>query len=324
MSASALYAGARAKAWEARSLTPEVAARLLDCKREDETVKIMAELGYEGSGAEAMLKNETEKLYSFLIECSPDDEITACFLKKNDYHNAKALAKAKYSGGADCSFILIGHAAIEPKELKDYVFGDNYTFLPLPMKGALEAIDAEFARGERSPQFIDAELNKAMYSDITTLLEGKKREIAGRYFIAEIDLGNISAARRMANFGLKAEVRRQYVPGGLISENDILRLAECRDEAVSEILAFTPYSGLAKYLQQAAFTGGALIAFERARDEYLLSLFKEVKYDIESADYFYGFIIKKLTEIKNLRLLSALAAGADKAEVKERLRDIYV
>lgn len=324
MSASALYAGARAKAWQARSLTPEITSRLLECKRDEEIIKILAEMGYEGNSAEAMLKNETAKTYAFLTECSPDENITACFLKKNDYHNAKALAKAKYSGGSDCGHILNKYCEIEPKELKEYIFGDNYNFVPLPMKNALEAVDAEFARGQRSPQFIDAQLNKALYEDIMPLLEGKKREILKSYFTAEIDLENISAARRMASFGMKTELKRQFIGGGVISENDLLRLSEAQSDAISEILAFSPYSGLSKYLQEAALSGGALVSFEREKDEYMLSLFQGVKYDMESIDFFYSFILKKLMEIKNLRLLSALASGADKAEVKERLRDIYV
>ena len=324
MATSVLYAIARSKAIENKGLTADRLTRLMDCDKLSEMQKILLEMGYEGNDCFSMKENERNKIYEFLIEVSPNDKATNCFLLKNDYHNAKALTKAKYLHQEIDESILIKYAVEDTSKLKEYIYTDNYSYMTEYMSFAMENIDKAFVKGERDSKIIENELTKAMYKEILSLLKGLELKGIKDYFIDEINFINILTALRVREYKLgESAFLSQYIEGG-IEKNIFLKVLESNNDGIYDIMKYTDYVDIIKFALEDLIQGGAFINFERETDNYTIKKMKEFKFG-DSLLTFYGFIIGRFIEIKNVSIIAtAIRSGVDRSQIKLRLRDLYV
>ena len=167
-------------------LTAERYQRLSDCADNAELKKCLSEFGYTGDTVDGMLSRAADEIYAYLNDGSPIDTVRRVLLKKNDYHNAKAMVKCKYARREITPELLYPHANIDLSVMKECVLNDEYARLPAPMARALSQIDLRFSKGERSGRVADAVLTRATYEDIFGTL-GKNYAELKEVFAAEVE-----------------------------------------------------------------------------------------------------------------------------------------
>lgn len=321
---SVIYANTGAYSRAASMLTAERYQRLLDCKDVAELKKCLTEFGYEGSNVDEMFSHALDGIYADLESDSPIDCVRAALLKKNDYHNAKVMAKCKYTRREVTDGLLYPYGNIPSSHLKECVLNDEYGSLPLPMSEALEEIDLRFSQGERSGKLIDELLNKGMYRDIFRTLGGKYGDLK-EVFQAEVDFLNLSVALRLRKNGLPmSELQAEWIDGGTLSDELAGVIVTGKEEEIANAFRGVKYRGSVE-IALAESEKDAFIDFERLCDDYILSLLKRYRNEAEHYMLFYGYILARLYELKNVRIIcGGVRAGKDRCEIKEKLRGLYV
>ena len=94
---SVIFANTIAYSSFSSMLTPEKYQRLTDCANTAELKKCLSEFSYEGNTLDEMFAHASDGIYSCLNANSPVETVRLALLKKNDYHNAKVMAKCKYT-----------------------------------------------------------------------------------------------------------------------------------------------------------------------------------------------------------------------------------
>lgn len=326
---SPVYSNARVRVMENTFLNQEKFNRLVYSESVDEALRVLAESNYgggtiaENGDYEKILRAEEDKVSAFMAESMPDGCGMESFLMKQDYHNAKALTKAKYMRLEDADFMLAPQGTVDIALLKESVFSDTYTRLPSVMAKALSEIDNARANGDKSPRTIDVILDKACYEDILRVAKAGKQKTIIRYWTACVDFANITTFIRCRREDEELRsFRKAFIAGGEIPLSTYESAFEATDEAVAEKFRYTSYGKIV----YEAFSGeaNAMVAFERAQDNYLLEIFKRDRTDIFSLSPLAGFYVAKKQEIKVVRMiLICVKNHVDTTQIKARLREYY-
>lgn len=326
---STLYASARVKALENRLISRDRFIRMLEAPGADDVLKILYEISYaEGivisnpAEYQKLLDIELMSLISLFESICPDEFVLHCFLKKYDYHNAKALVKAKLLKITDTAFMTYEKGLLPAEILKDYINSDKYILMPKPMAAAINKIDTVFASSTVNPRLIDIILNKAMYEDISLeLLKVKDNDIRD-YFISEIDITNLLTAIkcRVLQMNIK-EYEEQFINGGSLNIKTFSPIIESTLESAVEQLRHTKYFNIIE--SSINNIGNNFTEIETALDNYLFTFYKNKRNDISSIYPLLNYYLIKQSELKNVKLIfTGIIGGADKAEIKKRLRTI--
>lgn len=326
---STVYANARVRVMENTFLNQEKFNRLVYSESVDEALKVLAESNYgggvlaENGDYEKILRAEDDSVSAFVSESMPQGSGLECFLLKQDYHNAKALTKAKYMRISDASFMLAPDGTLSSDALADKINSDNYSGLPEEMAQALSYIDTARANGDKSPRLIDVALDKACFKHILRVADKSGQKNVIKYFRACADFANVTSfirARREKE-ELKS-FRNMFIDGGEISFSLFESCFDANDETAAEKLRYTVYG---KMIPEAfGQDKNTMVAFERAQDNYLLDVFKRDRTDIFSISPLAGFYVAKKQEIKVVRMiLICIKNKVDTAQIKMRLRDYY-
>ena len=298
-------------------LTNEKIVRMAYSDSLEEGIKILLESSYgggvvEGNDYETLLQAEDRRVSEFMLDAMPKGVGMESFLIKNDYHNLKAIVKAKYMRLESIDFMLMPKGMLDVEDLREKVMSDDYSTLTKIMGGAIEAIDLARANGNTSPRFIDMTLDKACYKEIMTMLAKVKNSPIKSYWQTNIDLSNISAYIRCRRIDAPVIFKESFIDGGLLEERFF-------EGDIIEKLAYTSYSQFGEALR-----AGDMVAFERQWDNALIGIFKEKRNDIFSIAPIAGFYVAKKIEIKIVRMICILLKNdVDKEIIKARLRELY-
>lgn len=329
MDSGLIYANARIKSLENNLLTTDKMLRMIDAVSLDEAVKVLIESNYGGGVVldnpnkfENLLNAEINATTDFIREIMPKGLGMEIFFLKLDYHNAKALMKSKYLGLESAKELLTSQGLLDIDKMNNLILNDEYKDLYPEMAEALDSIDRAFAGGERSPRLIDVTLDKAYYEHATRIA-GKGTASIKKYLVALADFSNISTFIRCRRADLNYRYfTTGFIAGGELREDYFQPLYEQSDEIVGDKFKYTRY----KYIVAKALEhkGKALVDYETAVDNYLLSIFKDDKHDMFSVAPMAGYYLAKLTEIKVARMiLVCIKNKVDKILIKQRLREMY-
>lgn len=329
---SYIFANARVKVLENQLLTSEKFNRMIDSLNAEDALKILYESSY-GQGVdiesvyefEKLLILESEKMALFLEAMSPDINATKCFLTKFDYHNAKALTKAKYLRLSDASFMCYSNGQIEIAKLRDWINADDYSSLPKPMADAIHQIDVFFASEKRNSKYIDTLLDKAMYRDIFEILKKCKSDLVVDYFKTEADLINILTASRfkISNIPSK-DYAEQFIDNGSVSLPMLVSFIDAPEIGAKETFKQTKYKELVLSIIEKIIKEENLAEIEKNIDNYLFNIFFKNKNDFFGLAPLISYYIAKQNEIKNIRIIMVgLINKADRPEIRLRMRQVY-
>ncbi len=322
---SLIYANARVKVLENTLLSHEKITRMVYAESLQDGVRILSESGYGGVTIgdayeyETMLASEDARVESFVRESMPKGSGMETFSVRNDYHNAKALCKAKYMREQDASYMLAPRGLIDTDALQQAIVSDEYVDLPPQMRDALQRIDRVMTE-HPDPSRIDTLLDRAMYEDVTERMRKAKNPLLVRYWQAQADLSNVSIWLRSKAVDKSArEFCDDCMPGGIVGIDALAAIYDQPVETLAEKLRYTPYRALSDLA-----ASGDMVAYEAAWDDYLLAIFKDGRNDLFSVAPLAGFYVAKKAEIRNVRMiLILLKNNADKSAIKRRLRGLY-
>ena len=155
---------------ERNLLTAARMERMIEAPTAEEAVKVLQEIGYgeipsvtEQALSEALAR-EQEKLFADLYRFVPDKAVVDVFKVKYDYHNLKALLKAR-AMGVDSGRLLLDAGRVPAEEMRRAVAEGNYGSLPQALSQAAEEA-GEVLSTTGDPQLSDFVLDRAYYAEM--------------------------------------------------------------------------------------------------------------------------------------------------------------
>ena len=316
------YAVGNVRAHETALLTRQDMEQLLAVRDPARLAAALQDKGFgiDGGDTDALLTQETAKLWDYLRGVTPDFSLYDAFLYRNDYHNAKAILKGvlrnrPYAG------LLLRPCTVEPALLEAAVKEKKYAPLPAHMRGAVERsyqLLAETADTQRS----DAVLDAAAMAARLDAAERTRVPMLVELIRTTVFYSDVKTALRAA--------RTRRGP-------EFLELALCpaagMDLAELKKAALAGESELTGYLEQKDLYGSreamaayreSPSAFEKWVDDRLMGIARQGRRVTMGPEALIGYLLGKETEIKAVHILaSGLRAGQPEEAVRERLRELY-
>ena len=321
MNSNQLYANGRIAVLSTRLLGADKFTRLAECATLVEALRVLSENGY-GTGVtltspndyELVLRAELDATLSLLKELCYDKHAVDYFLCPYDYVNAKILMKSKYQRANGVEFCF-GSANYEPSKMQDDFVADDYAGYSKNMAEACDAIDMEFAGGNRSAQTIDALLDKAMFADMENYSKRCSIRLVHKLFVWQVDTTNLMLIYRLKKANCdQAELQKWFVKGGSIKLDTICKLWVSDAVSVDLPDEYRHFYALCKQ------ENASLIAAEKeqvAVRNKLVAEFADMLTIQPVLEYFFA----KTDEISKLRrLLVDVKNGVDKEKIKEKLK----
>ena len=248
-------------------------------------------------------------IYEELEALLAEREILDLFRIKYDYHNAKAIVKAK-ALDEESDGILSRAGRIDPDVLKSFLEDEN-------AEGAMvdtmrEAEDVLARTG--NPQLSDFVLDRAYFNDLALCAKGLSSALAARYVRLLADAANLKAFVRSARMQRSADFLSLALNDeGSVPAQEIL---ESSAEGLANLFIFSPLRDVASAANEAV-AGASLAAFELACDNAIASCFAETIFTSFGADVVLAYLVALEVEIGNIRmLLSGKISGVDIERVK--------
>ena len=321
---NSIFANARASALEHTLLGAERLSRMTESASAEDAMKILQETGFgdgqsvPASEAELLIGAEEKKLAAFIRENSPDKKLTRFLLAEHDFRNAEAVMRAKHLRLALSS--MTGTEGAYPLALlEEKIFADDYGAFGAPMRRALMAADELFVGGGATGRKISVLFSRAKFEELA-LLAGRDKLLCAILSV-RADAANIGICLR-ARDALAA--REMAVAGGTLGEDALRILSEESADAIRERMKFSSRRALIEAALEDFSAGRPLVALERAADSAALTILKKEKYSDGGYLPFVRYCCYKAAELCNVQIvLTCLANGADRADIRARLRETY-
>ena len=134
--------------------------RMIEAPTAADAAKVLGEIGYGEFDASSqrelgsILAQEQEKLFEDLYRFVPDKAVVDVFKVKYDYHNLKALIKARATGTDASDRLLLDAGRVSAEDMRRAVWEGDYNVLPPALRqSAVEAAETLSATGD--PQLAD-------------------------------------------------------------------------------------------------------------------------------------------------------------------------
>lgn len=297
--------------------------RICEMQPED-AFRFLLDSGF-GSGAEGvngfhdfekLVALEDARLYAFIREYAPSKAELEYLLIPNDFHNAKALLKAK-SLGVSADNMLASEGLISVKTLSNCVEEGEFSALAgYPyLKGACEEVTAlleEDKDGAKVGQIFD----KALFEQLWLILKGKK--FLRGLLREKADVTNVITALRSQD---AESAQNSYLPHGKLTNEELTKLFDADREGVKKYFSRTDYAEFISTCLTAKEKGIPLSEGEKIRDSREVEYFAKRKYELQKSEPFLYFVYRKKTELANVRIaFVCLNAGLSESAIKARLR----
>ena len=322
-----LFLSTRLRALERNLLTSARMERMIDAPTAADAAKVLTEIGYSefspssDSELNEALRVEREKVFEELYRFVPDRSVVDVFKVKYDYHNAKALLKAR-AMGTDSKRLLVDAGRMEAEKLSAAMEEGDYSLLPGEMSSAVqEAAEVLSATGD--PQRSDFILDKAYYAEMLRCAENTGSDFLVRYVRASIDAANLRSTVRTLRMKKGGDfLKKVLFEGGTIPTDRVMAAAlggNLEDPyRTGELKTAAEYGA-------AAVNGGSLTAFEKACDDAVTSFAASAKRVPFGVEVPIGYLVAKENEFTAVRIImSSRMANIDGEIIRERLRESYV
>ena len=321
-----LAISARVHAMENRLLNRERMERMIEARDAAEAAKLLAECGYEDGGAltpqrlEELLAQSRSAAFREIRAAVPDPRLVEIFQVKYDYHNAKVLLKAEYTG-QDAERLLASGGRWDPRALQESFQRGEVQGCTEPFRAALSQARETLA-ATRDPQLADFILDRACFGEMAQMAQDSP--FLKGYVQISVDAANLRTAVRAARMDRGSDfLNRALLEGGSVSPKAI---ANARGQELAERFSAGP-------LAQAAAVGsrlldreaGSLTAFERLCDDAVTQYVSAARRVPFGEQTVIGYLYAKELEFTAIRAIFAgRAAGLDGDTIRSRLRETYV
>ncbi len=325
---SYIYACARIRCLENGLLSAPAIRRMADGTLED-AMRVLADARYGGipdaaaSDVERMIEYETGAAAREVLDLSPDPELTDLFLLYNDVQNLKMLLKARLLGSSEAGWQPGGLFGRE--ELANAVRDQKYDLLPPKMADALASLENSL-KVSVDPQRVSVTLDQAYLRHCITTADAHRSAFAVSYFREMADYDNLLTFLRMRGAGAaREETAAMLLPEGFLSARSLMAAFDQPSESLIQIVRDHPaYEPLRAGLEEVLRTG-RIGALEKARDDRLIALVRDHRFDTDTIYPVLGYYLARVREAQAVRLIiTAKRNGLDDNVIAERLRVLYV
>lgn len=304
-----------------KSLLKDKISRLCEVSA-DEAFRMLLESGFGGGATEnayeyeTLLQSETSALDAFIRTYAPSKTEQEYFLLPRDFHNAKALLKAKVLGGnADKMLVPEGLVAVETLQAcideKRYEKLDSFPALKEACKEGTETLETDVS-GIKLGSIFERKLYEALTQSVCI------NRVLRKLLSLKIDMTNILTALRS---GEETVAKKQYLSGGSLSEKKLQVLYTDDTDKIRRTFAGGEFSEFIALCMTAKEKNEAYVEAEKYRDSYDLSSLEKRKFDLIKGEPFLYYVYRKKSEIANVRIIMACKyAGLDETQIKNRLR----
>ena len=317
------YAVARIRANEVRLLTRQDLDGLLLSGSAENCLARLAEKGWgggirrgdSGSGEQTegqMLGAEYGKTWALIEELAPDMSVFRFMTVKNDYHNLKAALKARLAG-TGWQHMRITPCAVSQEDMTRAVNEKEFGLLPGDMpEAADEAYDAlvTWVDGQLCEMILDRAALEA------SLKEAKKQGgLAEKLAALDVFSADMRIAYRSAAMKKTAAAIQRSLAAypGL----DIKQTSWKAAEGVGALVEYI--ADIDRDASEALEKG--LGQFEKLTDLRRERLLEQHKYDTLGAAPLITYIVRRESEIANVRLvLAGLRNGVDAERIRAMLQ----
>ena len=325
---SYIYACARIRCLENGLLSTSAIQRMADGTLED-AMRMLADARYGGipdasvSDVERMIDHEIGSASHEIRELSPDPKLTDLFLLYNDVQNLKVLLKARMLGDPETGWQPGGLYSRE--ELENSVRDQKYDLLPEEMQDMLNALESSL-KVNVDPQQISVTLDQAYVKHCMNTAAASGSAFAMSYFRELADYDNLLTFLRMRGAdAAKEEMARMLLPEGFLPLRGLIGTYDQPVESLLALVRDHPSRDSLRAGIEEVIRTGRVGALEKARDDRLISLVKEHRFDTDTIYPVLGYYLARLREAQAIRLIiTAKKNNLDDSVIAERLRSLYV
>ncbi|MEG2420442.1 MAG: V-type ATPase subunit [Oscillospiraceae bacterium] len=323
-----LSVSARIHAMENRLLTKERTERMLEARSAGEAAKVLSECGYREleeltpGGIEGMLDAARLDLFRDLQKAAPNPLLVEAFSMKYDYHNAKALVKAR-AMGLSADALLIDAGRYPAKSLQEEFHKDDLRSVGETFRKAVTDAAAILAQ-TGDPQKADFLLDRAYFAELLETAGAFGDPFLLGYVTLSIDTANLRAAVRSARMGRDGDfLKKVLIPGGSV-DTETLTGAISGSGDLAGAVGHGPLENAA-IAGGHALEGGSLTEFERLCDDAVMAYLASAKRVAFGPAPLIGYLYAREAEFTAIRvILSGRLAGLESDVLRERLRVSYV
>ena len=313
------YCVARIRANERYLLKEKDLSELLECKTYDSAMEYLLNKKWVSEKGEISdcIRYQSEKLWTLLSESVPDKKELDKLCVINDFFNIKVAVKCHFTG-KDPSAYYVKPTTLSLDELTEKVASHKFSAIE-GNKGKCAEESYKTACLTENGQNADIIIDRACIDEIRSYAKEKSgvtREICS--FIC--DTANIKIAFRCAMTNKKRDFTETAIGEcSALSRKDLVEATLKGADSLCEYLAKTPYvEGAEIYLNSPA-------EYEKWCDNKIIAMAKKSGFTAFGFDPVCAYYYAKLTETKSVRIiLTGLKSGAEKSEIKERVRALYV
>ena len=312
------------RAKENRLLKQSDLARFMSAKSTDELSSMLRDSGIGDPASQStvpeILREDTEKLWSYLYDIAPDMSVFEPFLYENDFHNLKAILKAVVRN-TDYSDLLLLPANVDIKYIETAIKEKRFDILPDFMRKSAEEAYETLVKGA-DPQLadciIDAGCMTAQYEKAKELKNAAARDV----LISTVFYNNIKAALRSARAQKSAAfLEKALTENGVVSKTALKNAALGGEEKVLELLdSSSEMNG-----QTAAECYRRSPAeFEKFCDNRRIAVAGKCRYVTMGDEPLVGYMLARMAQTKDIRIIySGIKTGQSSEQISERLRELY-
>ena len=321
------YAVGRVRSLERNLLSKQTLERMISARTADEAARMLAETGWgdaqNASQVDKLAQGHMKAACDLIRTCTPEPDVTDCFLVQYDILNIKTLLKSRLMGISDPT--LSPNGLLDTEKLRHAVAEGRYGDLPKEYQDTMTAIERHVAV-EADPLFIDVQLDKLMYRMIAERVTRTKHipQELKAYFAAKADCVNLLIALRIHAMGKSADFAAElFVEGGLLTKAQLLSVAADPTQ-VMRAVEYKPYAQYVRKGMERYEHGDGLAPLEKQFDDYCLGLIRSAKYQIASILPLVGYLLARERETAAVRLIvTAKAVNAPDDVLQARLRELY-
>lgn len=240
-------------------------------------------------------------------------------LSPRDFHNAKAVFKARYLQTA-VDGMLAPDGIFSAAEISSYIESGDYKPLGGELARACESSAELLGREDKeaSGAEIGAIFERGLYSRLAKACA--KNPTLKRMLSKKADMTNILTAMRSKS---AEQAEKIYVCGGKLKADKLNLLFEGATEKVLSVFESAGYAGFLKICFEAKTGGKPYTEAELMRDNIECDYLSRNKYELKRSQPFLYYVLRRRAENANVRILFVcLLAGMDGDAVKKRLRAV--
>lgn len=320
MATSYAFACGSVRVQESGLLTAQERETLLSLRTPAQLTAALRDRGYGDAAGqaegEALLRQETAKLWAYLHSITPEPSLYDAFLCRQDYHNLKATIKGVLSGRA-YAHLLLEPCTLDPALLCQAVENRRFSLLPEPMAAAAEKAYERLAHAT-DPQGCDSLLDRAAMLAQRQAAKASRVALLEEYIDIQIFYQDVRIALRAARTGKPSA----FLQEALCDEDKALIRAAAA--GVDEVLDWLERADRHGSRQAAEAYRLSPSQLEKFAEDQAMQCIRRGRYVTLGPEPLLGYLVAKETEIRTMRLLySGLRAGRGEADIRERMRELY-